>query len=74
MCLMCLVFFKEKKKESHSLLKIFIPPIPDPEVLFRKVESLQPLLFCIPRDLLEVCQSMLFDELKVATMVNLEKD
>lgn len=55
-------------------MKILIPPIPDPEVLFQKVESLQPLLFCTPRDLLEVCQSMLSDELKVATMVNLEKD
>lgn len=50
-----------------------IPLIPDPEALFQKVESPQSLLFCKPHGLLEVCQSMLSDELKAATMVNLEK-
>lgn len=50
-----------------------IPPVPDPEVLSQKVESLQSWLFCTPRDLLEVCQSMLSDELKAATRVNLGK-
>lgn len=52
---------------------MLIPPVPDPEVLSQKVESLQSLLFCRPRDLLEACQSMLSDELKAATMVNLGK-
>lgn len=69
-----LTFISLKQEgDSQSSLRTAIPPVPDPEVLSQKVESPQSLLFCKPHDLLEVCQSMLSDELKGATMVNLGK-
>lgn len=68
------MYFNVKRGKNHDLLKIIIPPILDPEVLFQKGESLRSLLFCTPHGPLEVCQSMLSDELEVATMANLKKD